>query len=76
MLGLAFSHTEQSDRLRRLGRDANRVTGPRNVLPDYESVLELTYQANLTPWDQVQPDLQYIIHPGGSPARWSWGCGR
>lgn len=34
--------------------------------PDYEIVLEFTYQANLTPWLSVQPDLQYIAHPGGT----------
>ncbi len=68
VLGLAFSHTVQSGRLRQLGRDVNRFTGTRDALPDHESVLELTYQVNLTPWVQVQPDLQYVIHPGGSPA--------
>jgi porin len=30
-----------------------------------ESVLELTYQAQLTPWWVVQPDFQYIFNPGG-----------
>ena len=29
--------------------------------------MEITYQVNAAPWLQVQPDLQYIIHPGGSP---------
>jgi porin len=28
-------------------------------------VLELTYQIQLMPGWQVQPDLQYIINPGG-----------
>lgn len=31
-----------------------------------EMVLECTYQAELTPWLVVQPDVQYIIHPGGT----------
>lgn len=31
-----------------------------------EIVLEFTYQAEITPWLVVQPDLQYIINPGGS----------
>lgn len=35
---------------------------------DYEAVIELTYQHALTPWCSIQPDLQYIIHPGGSSA--------
>ncbi|MGH7984964.1 MAG: carbohydrate porin [Candidatus Binataceae bacterium] len=31
----------------------------------YEAALEVFYQMKLTPWFRIQPDLQYIIHPGG-----------
>jgi porin len=31
---------------------------------DYESLVELNYLVTLAPWWTVQPDLQYIIHPG------------
>ena len=37
-----------------------------SVNPDYEIVIEATYQAQITPWLVLQPDLQYIIHPGGT----------
>jgi porin len=30
--------------------------------------LELTYQAQITPWLVLQPDFQYIFHPGGNVA--------
>jgi Carbohydrate-selective porin, OprB family len=30
-----------------------------------ETVLEVTYTLVLTPWLTVQPDIQYVIHPGG-----------
>lgn len=30
-----------------------------------ETVLELTYTLALTPWLTVQPDIQYVINPGG-----------
>ena len=30
-----------------------------------ETLIELTYQAQVTPWLQVQPDLQFILNPGG-----------
>ncbi len=30
-----------------------------------ETLVELTYQAQVTRWLVLQPDLQYIIHPGG-----------
>jgi porin len=31
-----------------------------------EMVIEFTYQAAITPWLTIQPDLQYIINPGGT----------
>ncbi len=33
---------------------------------DFEVLMELTYIFNITPWLSVQPDIQYVIHPGGS----------
>jgi porin len=30
-----------------------------------ETLIELTYQAQVTPWLQVQPDAQFIANPGG-----------
>ncbi len=30
-----------------------------------ETVLELTYQCQIAPWWQVQPDFQYVFTPGG-----------
>jgi len=29
-------------------------------------VVELTYQYQLTKWCVLQPDVQWVIHPGGS----------
>ena len=33
---------------------------------DEEAVLELTYQAQVTPWMTLQPTLQRVFHPGGN----------
>jgi porin len=33
---------------------------------DFEILMELTHLFNITPWLSIQPDVQYIIHPGGS----------
>ena len=66
VFGLGFTYTDLSDDARREVRDANRRNGTRNPLPDYEATLETTYEVNLTPWLQVQPDVQFIIHPGGT----------
>ncbi len=32
----------------------------------YELAIEGFYTAQITPWLSIQPDLQYIIHPGGA----------
>lgn len=34
----------------------------------YESVLEATYKIAITPAWSLQPDVQYILHPGGTTA--------
>ena len=33
---------------------------------DFEMLVELTHMFKITPFLSVQPDIQYIIHPGGS----------
>jgi len=34
----------------------------------FEAILELTYKITLNRWWSLQPDLQFIVHPGGSTA--------
>ena len=46
-------------------RDRNADTGIAAPVRDHEVVLELTYQARIVPGLAVQPDFQYIVHPGG-----------
>ncbi len=33
-----------------------------------ETVLEVTYQYQVTPWWQLQPDFQYVFNVGGGEA--------
>lgn len=33
---------------------------------DYESVVELYYNARVTPWLNVSPNIQYVANPGGN----------
>ena len=35
---------------------------------DSESVIELSYQKQLTHWSMIQPDLQYVINPQNAAA--------
>ena len=42
--------------------------GASTPIPDYEANIELTYFAQIAKWWTVQPDLQVLLHPGGSTA--------
>ena len=48
-----------------LDRDIALATPPYPIR-DYELVFELNYQVQLAPWWTLQPDLQYVMHPGGN----------
>ncbi|MFI0347249.1 MAG: carbohydrate porin [Chthoniobacterales bacterium] len=37
---------------------------PGSLAAGFEMAIETTYLAQLTPWLVIQPDMQYIIHPG------------
>jgi porin len=43
-------------------RDAGRAVG--EPVLGAETVIEMTYCVQLTPWLTLQPDLQYIVNPG------------
>jgi len=63
-LGLAVAWS----RIGRAARDADAAAialGQLSVRRDYEAVVEATYQAQLGAHWQLQPDLQWIAHPGG-----------
>jgi porin len=57
--GIDFGIGRVSSRAADLDHDAG---APK---PTTEEMLELTYQAQATPWLILQPDLQYVINPGG-----------
>ncbi|MFC2149607.1 carbohydrate porin [Candidatus Auribacterota bacterium] len=48
-------------------RNLRQVARDTGATPQkYELALELTYRASITKWLFMQPDIQYIIHPGGT----------
>jgi len=63
--GIAATYARISDAARALDRDTQIFTGTPYPIRDYEAIVELTYQHQLTPNLQVQPMFQYIFHPGG-----------
>ncbi len=69
VFGVAFAYANISPSL----ADATRIgnffgSAPFDPIPDYEAVLEITYQAAVAPWLSVQPFFQYVFNPGGNVA--------
>jgi porin len=64
-VGIGLSYEQVSAAQRDLTLDERRLSGTLPPTPDFESALEISYQAQVASWWIVQPDLQWIIHPGG-----------
>ena len=64
-VGIGLSYEQVSGAQRDLTADYGRFNGLALPSPDFESVLEASYQAQVASWWIVQPDVQWIIHPGG-----------
>lgn len=65
VIGLAFAYSHISPSAQAADR-ALQALDPGYPVRNEEMMLELTYQAAITPWWQVQPDLQRWFHPGGT----------
>ncbi len=63
--GLAASFSQLSPGLRELDREKAFFEKTALPLRDYELVVEFTYQAQIIAGWTIQPDFQYIFHPGG-----------
>ncbi|MEJ0003843.1 MAG: carbohydrate porin [Pararobbsia sp.] len=64
--GLALAYIKVSDQARGFDQDfANLNPGTFAPLRSSETVLEATYQYQLTPWWLLQADAQYTWNPGG-----------
>lgn len=68
VFGLAVAYAEISPNIRTGQESVNATAGTNAPVQDYEITFEATYQIVLAPWWTVQPDIQYIIHPGGNVA--------
>jgi porin len=68
LLGVATAYGNIGSGLRGFVEDENSFNGTNLPVPDFEQNIELTYAAQIAPWWSVQPDLQIVMHPGGSAA--------
>jgi porin len=60
--GLAVAGVQNGDDYMR----SRRLSGTRPERTEWN--IELTYQAQITSWLSLHPDIQYIIHPDTNPA--------
>lgn len=68
-IGLGLIYASVSPEIRRSERDDRNINGALiSALSDHEMVIEATYHLVLRPWWSIQPDVQWIHHPGGSGA--------
>ncbi len=63
--GVAIAYARIGNNARGFDQDLQANSNPLTPVRDQETVLEVTYQIQLTPWLTMQPDLQRIFHPGG-----------
>ncbi len=67
-LGLGFGYAHVSGSITGADRDVNvfndQAGVPGQPVRTSETFVEATYQYQLRPWCQLQPDAQYIIRPG------------
>ena len=64
--GLAVSYARVSPSAQGFDRDTILATGTAMPRRRFEALFEATYQAVLGPGVTVQPNLQYVFHPGGN----------
>ena len=65
-IALGVAHAWLSNAARARDRDRNIFTGVNGPLRDSETAIELTYVAQIASWWTLQPDVQFIRHPGGN----------
>jgi porin len=63
--GIAYGLAKISGRAAALDRDRIFFTGLPFPVRSNEQIVEVTYQRQLAPWWQLQPDFQYVCRPGG-----------
>ena len=64
-VGLGIAYARISDTASKLDADTARFNGGFYPIRRHETVLELTYQAQVAPWWQVQPTAQYVFDLNG-----------
>jgi porin len=65
VFALGYNWAHVSGRASDLDRNIAVFTGTAFPIRSAEHCIELTYQYQVAPWWQLQPDVQYVVNPGG-----------
>jgi porin len=66
LIALGVALAKISGEASALDRDTRQFTGIATPVRDDETATELSYLAQVTQWWTLQPDLQFIVHPGAN----------
>jgi porin len=72
-VGVGLGYAKVGDGQVDFDKDTNTFGGTSLPVQSSEEFVELTYQYQLTPWCQLQPDFQYIFNPGGGVPNTGFG---
>lgn len=64
-VGIGYGWAHVSGQASALDQDTAHFTGTPFPVRSAEHFVEVTYQYQVAPWWQLQPDFQYVINPGG-----------
>ncbi|HEV2677262.1 MAG TPA: carbohydrate porin [Aliidongia sp.] len=66
--GIGMGYAKVSSGAAGLDRDTQAFGGGYTPTRSNETYVEATYQYSFAPWLQLQPDVQYVMNPGGGVA--------
>jgi porin len=66
VFGIGFAYARISDRARGLDQDTRVFAVPGFPIRDYEALIEISYKYQVVDGWTIQPDFQYVMHPGGN----------
>ena len=66
--GIGMGYAKVSSGAAGLDRDTQAFGGGYTPVRSNETYVEATYQYEVAPWLQLQPDVQYVMNPGGGVA--------
>jgi len=64
--GIGFAYAKISDRARGLDQDTAAFGTVGYPIRDYEALIEVSYKYQVVDGWTIQPDFQYVMHPGGN----------